>query len=503
MKIFSAAQIKACDAYTIHASGISSAALIDRAATACLKHLMHHFHTDTPFVVLCGKGNNGADGLSLALKLLQEGYGVKVFVVEHRNESSVENKQLLNKILRINAALVDYVQPETFLTDLPEQVVLIDAILGTGLNKAVDPWLAEFFKHINQLPNYTIAIDIPSGMPADNLLNPEEAPIIKAEETLSFQLYKRSFLHPESGTYCGRIVLLDIGLHPTFIEATHTHYQTIEEKSVAKMLRKKQRFSYKNQHGHCYLIGASKGKSGALILAAKAALKSGVGLVTGILPEASYHSFQTNAYEAMCLVDGAEHIEHIAPTAAAQAIGIGMGLGTQEATARAFAQFVATCTKPCLFDADALNILAAHSELMNKIPANSVLTPHVAECDRLFGPSNNSMQRVEHLRLQAMRFKVCIVLKGHHSVVVTPEGDCYYNMTGNAGMAKGGSGDVLSGLITGLLAQGYPAEQAATMGVFVHGLAGDLAADDMGEQAMNANDLLRFLPQAWQKLAKT
>ncbi|MES2480037.1 MAG: NAD(P)H-hydrate dehydratase [Bacteroidota bacterium] len=503
MKVFNAAQIKACDAYTIHASGITTMDLIDRAALACARHIVGKYTTETPFVVLCGMGNNGADGLALALILLQNGYGVKVFVLQHRNENTPENKSLLNKILRINAALVDYVEPETFLTDLPEQVVLVDAILGTGLGRPVEGWLADFFSHINQLRNFKIAIDIPSGMPADSVPNAEESMIISAQETLSFQLYKRSFLHPETAAHCGQIHLLDIGLHPTFIEATHTHYQTIDAEHLTPLIKSKSVFSYKNQHGHAFIVGGSKGKTGAAILAVTAALRSGAGLVSSIIPAECYVPVQTVAPEAMCHTSGVNFIESIESFDGASAVGIGMGMGMHDATVKAFAQFIEVCTLPCVFDADALNILAQHPELMNKIPENSILTPHVAECDRMFAKSTNSMQRVEHVRMQAMRYKVCIVLKGHHTVVATPDGDCFYNLNGNAGMAKGGSGDVLTGLLTGLLAQGYQAEKAALLGVYLHGLAGDITKATYGEQAMNATDLVQSMVKAWQKLAKT
>lgn len=502
MKIFSAAQIKACDAYTIHAGGISAADLIERAANACVSYITRQYTPDTPFVILCGMGNNGADGLAIGKLLLQNGYAVKLFVLQHRAEASPENKALLNKILRINAALVEYVAPETFLTDLPSHVVIIDAILGTGLNQQADGWIKEFFNHINQLKNHKIAIDVPSGMPADSIPAPGTT-IIAAHETLSFQFYKRSFLHPETAVYCGAIHLLDIGLHPTFIEATHTHYQIIETATVTKMIRRKPDFSYKNQHGHSYIAGGSKGKSGAAVLAVQAALRSGTGLVTAIVPGQCYLPMQVNAPEAMCLTAGEDHIDALPDCNAADAIGIGMGMGQEMETINAFTNFIEACSIPCVFDADALNILAKHNELMTKIPDGSILTPHVGECDRLFGHSANSMQRVEHIRMQAMRYKVCIVLKGHHTVIVTPEGDCFYNRSGNAGMAKGGSGDVLTGLLTGLLAQGYSAEQAALIGVHLHGLAGDEAATRCGVYAMNAGDQIAHFATAWQTLAKT
>lgn len=501
MKIFSAAQIKACDAYTIHATGITSIELVERAAAACAAYIIQHYPPDTPFVFLCGMGNNGADGLALARLLLEQGYGVKIFVLQHRADVTPENKLNLNKILRINAALVEYVEPDTFLADLLPQVVIIDAILGTGLSHAVENWLADFFAHINHLPNRKIAIDLPSGMPADSMLTGDAA-MIAVSETLSFQLMKRCFLHPESAMYCGDVHLLDIGLHPAFIEGTHTHYQTIEAPVAASFIKRKERFSYKNQQGHAYIIGGSKGKGGAALLATKAALRSGVGLVTGIVPQQCYMAIQVAAPEAMCAVSGENYISEIANYDAATAIGIGTGMGTAAETMEAFSRFVTSCTKPVVFDADALNLLAMHPELMNKIPGHSILTPHVGECDRLFGKSANSMQRVEHIRMQAMRYKVCIVLKGHYTVIATPDGDCYYNTSGNAGMAKGGSGDVLTGILTGLLAQGYETGKAALLGVYLHGLSGDIAAESLGAQAMNAGDLVHYLSAAWQKLSK-
>ncbi|GAA4449424.1 NAD(P)H-hydrate dehydratase [Rurimicrobium arvi] len=501
MKIFSAPQIKACDAYTIHAEGISSSDLVERAANACATHIRQYFSTDTPFVFLCGMGNNGADGLALARILMQYGYGIKVFVIQHRDQGTPEYKSNLNQILKVNAALVDYVAPESFLADFHPQVVIIDAILGVGLSRPIQGWLADFFAHINQLPNFKIAIDVPSGLPADNAL-PADHAVMRVNETLSFQFLKRGFLHAETAGYAGLITLLDIGLHPTFIEATHTHYSTIESPDMARLITPRDPFTYKNRKGHLFVAAGSKGKTGALILSSKAALRSGAGLVTGIIPEACYHAYQSSVPEAMCIVAGDDTLNDFPLPETATACVLGMGMGTDAATAEAFAQFMATCELPCVFDADALNLLAAHPDLLHKIPERSVLTPHVGECDRLFGVSQNSMQRVEHVRMQAMRYKVCIVLKGRYTVIATPEGDCFYNTTGNAGMAKAGSGDVLSGLIGGLLAKGHTAVEAALLGVHLHGIAGDIAAGFMGQEAMNAGDLVLQLPAAWQKLAK-
>lgn len=502
MKIFTAAQIKACDAYTIHASGISSLELTERAATACVAHITRHYPADTSFVILCGMGNNGADGLVIARLLRQAGHAIKVFLLQHKEEATPDHKTSVNKLLRIDASLMDYMAPDTFLADLPEHIVIIDAILGTGLSRPAEGWLAAFFDHVNHFPNRKIAIDIPSGMPADTI-PPAGSAMLRASETLSFQFYKRSFLHQETGAHCGAITLLDIGLHEAFIEGTHTHYQTVEETVVAALRKKRTDFSYKNTHGHVQLMAGSYGKAGAAVLSTMAALRSGAGLVTTLVPEQCYTVLQVAAPEAMCQVAGMKYVDALPVLEQAAAIGIGPGLDTRETTVRAFTTFVEDCKLPCVFDADALNMLAMHPELLHKIPEQSILTPHPGECRRLFGDSINSMQQVEHIRMQAMRYKICIVLKGHHTVIATPDGDCYYNLTGNAGMAKAGSGDVLTGLLAGLLAQGYDSVSAALLGVFLHGLAGDIAAVNIAQEAMTAATLVHHLGAAWQKLGKT
>jgi NAD(P)H-hydrate epimerase len=276
----------------------------------------------------------------------------------------------------------------------------------------------------------------------------------------------------------------------------------VDLEQVAALRRRRDTFSYKNKHGHAFIAAGSYGKAGAALLSTAAALRSGTGLVTAIVPELCYDVLQTGAPEAMCQVAGAKYLDALTDYEAATAIGVGPGIGTKEDTVRALSTFLDNCNLPCVLDADALNIIARHKELLHKIPANSILTPHPGECRRLFGDRIDSMQQAEHIRLQAMRYNICILLKGHHTVIATPDGDCYYNMTGNAGMAKGGSGDVLTGLLTGLLAQGYTAAEAAIMGVYLHGKAGDLALSDIAMEAMKAGDIINYLNPAWQTLGK-
>ncbi|MCW3124075.1 MAG: NAD(P)H-hydrate dehydratase [Flavipsychrobacter sp.] len=496
MKIFTAAQIRACDAYTIQASSIRSEELMERAAGRCVNWIKDHFPKESLFVVLCGTGNNGGDGLAITRQLHQRGYGVKAFLLQVSREISADCRSNLLRLQNIGKDMVSNVAPDTFITDIPHNIIIIDAILGIGLNRPTQGWVAKFITHINHLPNKKIAIDIPSGLPAD-LLPDSDAAILKVQDTLSFQLYKRSFLHPEAAAFAGRIHLLDIGLDTTFINATHSQYKTIEETDITDIYRPRDPFGHKGTFGSALVIGGSHGKMGAVTLAAKAALRSGAGLVTALVPGFGYNILQTTVPEAMCSTGGEQAIEKIEGWENITAVGVGPGMGTDPATVKAFTRFIDSCSKPVVIDADALNIVAKHPDLLAKLPKGSVLTPHPKEFARLFGENTNSMIQIDHARIQAMRYNINIVLKGHHTAVITTEGECWYNMTGNAGMATGGAGDVLTGIITGLLAQKYAPHEAAILGVYLHGLAGDIAARELSQEAMIADDIITYLGAAF------
>jgi len=502
MKIFTAAQIKACDAYTITAARIRPLELMERAANKCTAWLKDNLPKDTLFVVLCGTGNNGGDGLAIARQLHRRSTGVKAFLLNHAPELSPDCAANLQQLQAIDNDLVGIVQPNTFITDIPAHLVIIDAILGTGLSRPLQGWLAEFISHINQLPNHKISIDIPSGLPADTIPD-KDAIVFNASETLTFQFLKRTFLHPESGPYAGKVHVLDIGLDKTFINATPTQYQTIDATTASAIFRPRDNtFGHKGTFGAVCLAGGSYGRMGAITLAAKAALRAGAGLVTAAIPGCGYNILQTAVPEVMCTTSGNEMIETITGWENATAIGIGPGMGTDGKTAKALAAFMESCKIPIVADADALNIIAKQSDLLAKLPKGSVLTPHPKEFARLFGENTNSMIQLDHARIQAMRYNINIVLKGHHTAVITTEGECWYNTTGNAGMATAGSGDVLTGIITGLLAQGYESHHAAMLGVYLHGMAGDIAAAEQSQEALLAGDIISCMGKAFGILAR-
>jgi ADP-dependent NAD(P)H-hydrate dehydratase / NAD(P)H-hydrate epimerase len=500
MKLFTAAQIRACDAFTIHASGISSLDLMERAAASCTDWLVSNLPKESLFVVLCGTGNNGGDGFAIARMLHRNGYGVKSFLVRFSPVLSPDCEINLDKLKEIDPALVEEVPAETFITDIPEHIVIIDAIFGTGLNRPVEGWMANFIQHINELPNKKIAIDIPSGLPADNVPT-EEAAIIKADDTLSFQFWKRSFLHPETGKYVGNVHLLDIRLDETFIRSTHTNYQVIDNPVIRKHFRKRDKFSNKGTHGTALFVGGSYGMMGAICLATKAAYRAGAGKVRAVVPQEGYHVFQTLVPEALCITNGEKFILRVKDWSGADAIGIGPGLGKDEKTIEAVARLLEQCKEPLVIDADALNIIAGKPELLNDIPAGSILTPHPKEFERLFGETVNSMMRVEHARTQAMKYNIVIVLKDRYTTVITPEGECWYNSTGNAGLATSGTGDVLAGMITALVAQKYDSVSAAMIAVYIHGLAADIALENQSMESMIASDVIDNIGRAFKTLA--
>lgn len=499
MKIFSAAQIRACDAHTIKNAGITSIDLMERAATECFHWLQSNLPSDSLFVILCGTGNNSGDGLALTRLLHRNGYGVKAFLLQLSSELSPDCEANLQRLESIDKDLVTTVSPGTFITDIPKNLVIIDAILGTGINRALNGWVEEFVTHVNTLPNIRISIDMPSGLQADTVpLSTDSA--LKAHHTLSFQFYKRSFLHPETGAYTGQIHILNIGLDAGYINTTATTYHITDEAYVSRLYKPRNQFSHKGTYGSVLLAGGSYGKMGAMVLAAKAALRSGAGLVTALIPSCGYNVLQTAVPEAMCIINGESALNDLSHGNSFSSVGLGPGMGTNAGTALAFTSYVAETRKPIVIDADALNIIAAQPELLAQVPKGSILTPHPKEFGRIFGENTNSLVQVDNARMQAMRYGVNIVLKGHHTAVISADGECRYNMTGNSGMASGGCGDVLTGIITSLMAQGYEPYNAAVLGVYIHGSAGDMAAAATSEEALIAGDITAFLGAAFRKL---
>ena len=501
MKILSTEQIRLADQYTIAHEPIASIDLMERAATALFGWIRQRLNPDSKVMIFAGMGNNGGDGLALARLLFEQGHQVAVYLVRYTQQMSPDCAGNL-------ARLQEYTQVETHEilgeNDFPEignDSIVVDAIFGSGLNKAVSGFTASLIRWINDADPLVIAVDIPSGLFADQALKSQKGEVIQADYTLTFQWPKLAFLLPENDVFVGRWEVLPIGLHPDFIRQTETNHHLVEPEQVRSILRNRPKFSHKGTYGHALLIAGSENKSGAAILAAKACMRAGAGLLHVHLPGASVVSMQTAFPEAMISRDESEVcFSHLPELAAYQAVGVGPGLGMEASTASALKLLIQECKVPMVFDADALNLLAENKTWLAFLPPNTILTPHPKEFERMTSAYANGFERLELQRKLAMRHKIIVVVKGAHTTICLPDGKCYFNSTGNPGMATAGSGDVLTGMILGLLAQGYSPAKAALLGVYLHGLAGDLAAEKTGMESLISSDIIAHLGHAFNYL---
>jgi hydroxyethylthiazole kinase-like uncharacterized protein yjeF len=498
LKILTTKQIKDLDAYTIEREPIASIDLMERACAAFANWFKDKFAKTKKIVIVCGTGNNGGDGLGIARLLTEQNYTVIVCIVRASEKESEDFKKNF-------LCLPTKIQRHEIKSDADMQVVtnsdiVVDALFGSGLSRPTDGLNAEIIDVINASNAVCVSVDVPSGLSTDAT---SSGKIVQADFTVSFQLPKLAFLMPENSRYVGAWTLVDIGLSEQYVKDVDTKLFFLVHEDIKKIIRPRSRFTHKGNYGHALLIAGSYGKMGACVLSAKAALRSGVGLLTVHIPKSGYTILQTSIPEAMVSVDDHEKfITSIPDIEKYNAIGIGPGIGQSEETVKAFSNLLTRLTKPLVIDADGLNILAAHSALLHGIPEKSILTPHPKEFERMIGKWTNDFDRLEKLRQFSMRSKSVVILKGAYSSIATPDGNIYFNPTGNPGMATGGSGDVLTGILTGLLAQGYSPEDAAKAGVYLHGLAGDLAAQEKGMYGLIASDLIEWLPRAFNTLDK-
>jgi NAD(P)H-hydrate epimerase len=381
---------------------------------------------------------------------------------------------------------------------LTKRDIVIDGLFGSGLNRPLSGGYAAVVDYINKSDAEVVSIDIPSGLfGEDNSTNHPDS-IITADYTYTFEFPKLAFVLPENASFVGKWKVLPIGIHSDIIEKTKTQFKIITDVDFAGVLTPRNKFAHKGMFGHALLIAGSKGKMGAAVLGAKACLRSGVGLLTAHIPQRGETTFQTAVPEAMLSFDDdADFVSVLPDITAYNAIAIGPGLSTQTSSVIILKELLESARKPLLLDADALNILALNPELIPLLPPSSILTPHPKEFDRLFGACECGYERIRKAQIKAMELTVCIVLKGAYTAICTPEGNVYFNTTGNPGMATAGSGDVLTGVILGLLAQGYEPEMSAVMGVYLHGLAGDLAVASASEESLIAGDIIQMLGKAF------
>ena len=498
-KIFKTSDLKEIDRYTVEHEPISSSLLMKRAAEAIACRLLKIFPNNSIFNIVSGVGNNGGDGFALAGLLLEKGYEVVVYHVWTGACLSADCKKYREDYLARSGSCVDVREISDFDAESVEGI-WIDALFGAGLSRPVTGWCAGVIDRINRSVLPVVAVDIPSGLLGeDNAKN--TGSIMEADYTLTFQFPKLSFMFPENYRYVGDFEVLDIGLHPEILRDLFSSYFYLTPDVLAARLPKVGKFTHKGEMGHALLIAGSYRMMGAAILAAEGALHSGVGLLTLHLPRSLKKIVHLAVPEVLIEEDVNENcFSRIFDWSKYRVVGIGPGIGTSTETAFGLERLLKDWKGRMVLDADALNLLAADARLLKLLPESAVLTPHPKEFERLAGKSENDFDRLNKLSIFAEKYNVHVVLKGAHSVVATPEGKCYFNMSGNPGMAKGGAGDVLTGIITGLLASGMPVPDAVLTGVFVHGMAGDLAREEMGVRGMKSGDIIAFLGKAWRKL---
>jgi NAD(P)H-hydrate epimerase len=501
MQILSAEQIRKWDEFTIQQQMISSIELMERAAESCFGWFRDHGLLERSFSIFCGKGNNGGDGLAIARMLSVEGCNVVVYILEFGHKGT-QDFQINLALLHETSVEIRFIQSEKNFHPIPETDLIIDALLGSGLNRPLEGVTADLVEYINRSGNEIIAIDIPSGLFADN--NSTGNIIIHATYTLSFQCWKLAFLLPQNALFIGEVHILDIGLDENYAAQIESNFILVDKKIIRSIFKPRKKFANKGNFGHALLVAGSHGKIGAAVLASKACLGTGAGLLTTHVPKCGYGIMQISIPEAMIVTDDDENIntnisEDISKY---NAIGIGPGIGTDYKTSSLFESILQQCKKPIVVDADALNIMSANSKLLSALPPHSILTPHPKEFERLFGKSENGFERLQLALQKAKEHQCIIILKGHYTFIATPAGVGYFNSTGNAGMAKGGSGDALTGMLTAFLAQGYSPEETAILGVYIHGLAGDFAAVNYSQQSMLASDIIDNLGQAFFSILK-
>lgn len=499
MKILTTAQLREADQYTIKNEPIASLDLMERASQRFTERILEIFSGNETFWLFCGNGNNGGDGLAIARMLMLHKRNVQVYVPDHGIRFSEDCGVNLNRFKNIGTDQLHFIKKEQDIPEIPGHVIIIDALFGSGLNRPAEGLYKAIIHHINASVAYTVSIDMPSGLMGEDNSGNHPDGIVKADLTLTVEVPKLSFLFPENLVYTGNYEVVNIDLHPEYLMTADTPYELVGEELMRGWIQQRPVNGHKGTFGHVLLLAGSYGKMGAAVLSARAVLAAGAGLITTYIPRCGYTVMQSAFPEAMVMTGEEEHYLSGLPAAVAayDAIGVGPGAGTHDDTRRMLKLLIQEAGKPLVIDADAINILAEEKTWLSFLPEGSVLTPHPGEFDRLTEKHPNGYQRIQAQLDLSARYGIYIVLKGRFTSISTPDGKEYFNSTGNSGMATAGSGDVLTGIITGLMAQGYSPLKAALTGVYLHGLAGDYAAFDKGEHSLIASDLVQYLSKAF------
>lgn len=502
MKILSKEQVYEGDKLTAERQQISSTDLMERAGIQIFNWLHVRMQgAQVPIHIFCGIGNNGGDGLVVARHLINHGYNVKTYIVNYSDKRSKDFLINYDLIKQTTKEWPEMLDKDSDLPEIGRDDIIMDAVFGIGLNREADDWVKHLFDHFRASMAFTVSIDIPSGLYTDKVPKDPNG-VVTANHTLSFQTPKLVFFLPQTARYTVQWEVLDIGIDQEYMYSVKTEADLIGKFEVLQMYRPRDKFAHKGQFGHALLIGGSYGKVGAITLAARSALSAGAGLVSAFVPTCGYIPLQTAFPEAMVITDTNErYITDIKFELKPSVIGIGPGMGTNPETKAAFKKLLENNQVPLVIDADAINILSQDQELLKLLPENSVLTPHNGELQRLLGDWKDDFDKLEKAKVFSKTYKVILILKGAHTIAVIGD-KLYVNATGNPGMATAGCGDVLTGIITGMLAQGYDSLVASIFGIYLHGKAGDIAVETTGYQSLIASHLIEFLGDAYMDLFK-
>jgi ADP-dependent NAD(P)H-hydrate dehydratase / NAD(P)H-hydrate epimerase len=499
MKFFTTSQIRELDKFTIDHEPIASIDLMERAANALCWEFIGNFPYQQPVCIFAGPGNNGGDALALARILLKSGFEVSVQLL-YTDKLSTDCETNRNRLVEafpdsLTDLINQFVAPK-----LSDETIIIDGLFGSGLSRPLSGIFAQSVEWINNTENMVVSIDIPSGLQGEE--NPDlSVPIIKADFTFSLQFPKLAFFFTETEKFIGKWEVVDIGILPEAIQGNSSNLYYLEQKDIVPLQKKRSRFSHKGSFGHALIVTGSKGMAGASVLSSKAAMRAGAGLVTVHGPECNRIIVQTSIQEVIFQSDiHLDVISEVQNMDKFNTIAVGPGIGTSSETIEMLRDLLSNLKEPCILDADALNIISQNMELLELVPGNSILTPHPKEFERIFGESATSYDRMIKAQEAALRYKIFIILKGAYTFIVTPDGQFYFNSTGNSGMATAGSGDVLTGILTGLLAQGYKPEEAAKLGVFIHGRSGDLVLENESKESLIASDIIDNLGKAFKSV---
>lgn len=501
MKLFTCKQIAEIDQLTMKLEPISSIDLMERASRQVADWIIQNIGNDQTFYIFAGPGNNGGDALAVARMLDCSNFDCRVYLACFDRELKDDPAINWQRLEEQNMARLKRIDSEDSIPEIPPEAIIIDGLFGSGLNKPLDGLAKKIAQKINQSRATVISIDIPSGLFGEDNSQNDSSAVIQASHTLTFQFPKLSFFFPENDDFVGDLEILPIGLHPEAILQTESKYFSLTKTFISGTIKKRSKFSHKGTYGHALMIAGSYGKMGAAVLSSKACLRSGVGLLTSHIPRLGYEIIQNSVPEAMASIDPSDTVFSQFPDLSPfSAVGIGPGLDKKTISQDAFKELLYAKPKKMVIDADAINILAEHQDWYCLLPENTILTPHPKEFERLVGYSANSYEQLQKQLQFSAKHKFIIVCKGAHTCITLPDGCAFFNSTGNPGMATAGSGDVLTGIILGLLAQNYSPEDASLMGVYLHGLSGDIAAAKFGQNALIAGDIIEHLGTAFLQL---